>query len=299
MGRYDEVFRRSLEEPEGFWARPRRLRWRKKWDRVLDKATIRQPALVQRRRAEHLRERARRHVESGRGDQLALVWDSAVAKETMKSPTANCCATRWRGSREACAAWASGRATASSSTCRWCREAIVAMLACARLGAVHSVVFGGFAAHELAARIDHAQAEGGRLRLLRPRAGPQSSPTSRWWTRPSRSPGTSREKVIVLQRPQARRGAGAGPRPGLGRGDRGRRAGRLRAGRRDRSALHPLHQRHHRAAQGHRPRQRRPRGRAQVQHGRRSSTPSQASRTGPRATSAGWWATPTSSTRRS
>ena len=49
---------------------------------------------------------------------------------------------------------ASRRATASSSTCRWCRRRWSAMLACARIGAIHSVVFGGFAPKELATRID-------------------------------------------------------------------------------------------------------------------------------------------------
>ena len=51
-------------------------------------------------------------------------------------------------------------------------EAAIAMLACARLGAIHSVVFGGFAAAELATRIADAQAEGDRLGLVRPGAGP-------------------------------------------------------------------------------------------------------------------------------
>jgi acyl-coenzyme A synthetase/AMP-(fatty) acid ligase len=51
-------------------------------------------------------------------------------------------------------------------------EAVVAMLACARIGAVHSVVFGGFAAKELATRIDDATAEADPVGELRHRAGP-------------------------------------------------------------------------------------------------------------------------------
>ena len=51
-------------------------------------------------------------------------------------------------------------------------EAVIAMLACARIGAVHSVVFGGFAAPELATRIDDADAEGDRLGVLRHRGQP-------------------------------------------------------------------------------------------------------------------------------
>ena len=51
-------------------------------------------------------------------------------------------------------------------------EAVITMLACARLGAVHSVVFGGFAPHELAMRIDDVAADGGRDGVVRDRADP-------------------------------------------------------------------------------------------------------------------------------
>ena len=77
------------------------------------------------------------------------------------------------------------------------------MLACARIGAVHSVVFGGFAANELATRIDDAKPVADRLRLLRHRGRARSSPTSRCSTARSRRPRTSRGTRIILQRPQA------------------------------------------------------------------------------------------------
>ena len=64
------------------------------------------------------------------------------------------------------------RATASSIYMPMVPEAVIAMLACARIGAIHSVVFGGFAANELASRIDDARPQGGRLRVVRHRAGP-------------------------------------------------------------------------------------------------------------------------------
>ena len=80
-------------------------------------------------------------------------------------------------------------------------EAFVAMLACARLGAVHSVVFGGFAAAELAVRIDDAHP---RSSSRRPAASSRGgwSRTSRCSTRRSRWRGTSRT-CVILQRPQA------------------------------------------------------------------------------------------------
>ena len=76
------------------------------------------------------------------------------------------------------------------------------------------------------------------------------------------------ERCIIVQRPAARGRARARARRRLGRGDGRRRARRLRPGRGDRPALHPLHVRHDRAAEGHRARQRRPRRRAGVVDGR-------------------------------
>ena len=71
-------------------------------------------------------------------------------------------------------------------------EAVIAMLACARIGAIHSVVFGGFAAPELATRIDDCQAGGHPVGLVRHRARPHRRTTSRCSTPPSISPSTSR-----------------------------------------------------------------------------------------------------------
>src|SRR4051794_37543510 len=97
-----------------------------------------------------------RHVEGGRADQLALIYDSPV--------TATTATFTYRELRDAVAGFAG--ALAAQGVGRGDRvivympmvpEAVIAMLACARIGAVHSVVFGGFAAHELASRIDDAK----------------------------------------------------------------------------------------------------------------------------------------------
>src|SRR5207247_2970062 len=97
-----------------------------------------------------------RHVEGGRGDQPALIYDS---------PLTGAGATfTYRELRDAVAMFAG--ALAARGVERGDRvivympmvpEAVIAMLACARLGAVHSVVFGGFAANELASRIEDAE----------------------------------------------------------------------------------------------------------------------------------------------
>ena len=94
----------------------------------------------------------------------------------------------------------------------------MAMLACARIGAVHSVVFGGFAANELATRIDDAKPvlivsascgiEGAKVHPLQAAARPRDR------ARPRTSPGTR----IILQRPAGQAELIARPRPRLGRG---------------------------------------------------------------------------------
>lgn len=97
-----------------------------------------------------------RHVESGRGSQPALIWDSPVT-ENQKVYT-------YTELRDAVALFAGGLRNLGVEMgdriiiyMPMVPEAIIAMLACARIGAVHSVVFGGFAAHELAIRINDAR----------------------------------------------------------------------------------------------------------------------------------------------
>ena len=97
-----------------------------------------------------------RHVEDGRGDQLAIIHDSPITHST-KGIT-------YRELRDRVASLAGAlRAKGVEKGDRviiympMVPEALEAMLACARLGAIHSVVFGGFAAHELAVRIDDAK----------------------------------------------------------------------------------------------------------------------------------------------
>ena len=140
------------------------------------------------------------------------------------------------------------------------------MYACARIGAIHSVVFGGFAAKELATRIDDCQAEADPLGLAAASRARASCPTSRCSTRRSIS---RKHKPAGLPHPAApamRSRADAGPRPRLGdaarRGARGEQDRALRAGARDRSALHPLHLGHDRHPEGRGARQWRPHGRA-------------------------------------
>jgi len=95
------------------------------------------------------------HIEEGRGDQPALIYDSPVTSAS-KTFTYRELRDRVAGFAGALARLGIGKGDRVIIYMPMVPEAAVAMLACARLGAVHSVVFGGFAANELAARIDDA-----------------------------------------------------------------------------------------------------------------------------------------------
>jgi len=157
VGRFDEVYRRSLGRAEDFWAEAAAaIDWVEPWSRVLDDS----PAPLYRwftgGRLNTCHNALDRHADGGRGEQPALVYDSPVTEATR--------VFTYLELRDAVARFAG--ALAAEGVERGDRvviympmvpEAVIAMLACARIGAVHSVVFGGFAANELAHRIDDAK----------------------------------------------------------------------------------------------------------------------------------------------
>ncbi|HET9322785.1 MAG TPA: propionyl-CoA synthetase [Gaiellaceae bacterium] len=157
MGRFEEIYRHSLEDPEEFWAgAAAAIDWVEPWERVLDDSRAPIYRWFTGGRLNTCHNALDRHVDAGRGDQLALVYDSPVT-ETTRTFT-------YRELRDAVAGFAG--ALAARGVERGDRvivympmvpEAVIAMLACARLGAIHSVVFGGFAANELASRIEDAK----------------------------------------------------------------------------------------------------------------------------------------------
>jgi len=157
MSRFDDTYRRSLDDPEGFWAdAAASIDWIEPWDRVLDDSAAPFYRWFKGGRLNTCHNALDRHVEAGRADQLALIYDSPLAS-TKATFT-------YRELRDAVARFAGG--LAAQGVERGDRvvvympmvpEALIAMLACARLGAIHSVVFGGFAAHELASRIEDAK----------------------------------------------------------------------------------------------------------------------------------------------
>ena len=154
---YQDIYARSLADPQTFWAEAAEaIHWTKRWDRVLDSSNppffrwFAGGALNTCYNALDL------HVEQGRAEQIALVYDSPVT-DTVERFT-------YRELRDETARFAGVLASHGVGPgdrvilyMPMVPQAVVAMLGCARIGAVHSVVFGGFAANELAVRIDDAQ----------------------------------------------------------------------------------------------------------------------------------------------
>jgi propionyl-CoA synthetase len=157
MTSFDEVYRRSIDDPEGFWREAAAdIDWETPPATVLDSSRAPFHQWFSGGRLNTCFNAVDRHVDGGRGDQLALVYDSPVTS-TVERFT-------YHQLRDEVARFAGvlrGLGVEQGDTViiylPMVPAAVIAMLACARLGAVHSVVFGGFAAHELAVRIDHAK----------------------------------------------------------------------------------------------------------------------------------------------
>jgi len=157
VGKYDSIYRRSLDHPQEFWAEAAAaIDWETKWDRVLDDSKAPFYRWFSGGRLNTCHNALDRHVNNGRGDQIALIYDSPLTG-TYRSIS-------YRELRDQAALFAG--ALAANNIRKGDRviiympmvpETVVAIMACARIGAVHSVVFGGFAANELATRIDDAK----------------------------------------------------------------------------------------------------------------------------------------------
>ena len=157
MSRYRELFDASLQNPTAFWAEAARaVTWTRAPQRILDDSAAPFYRWFPDGELNTCANALDRHVDGGRADQPALIYDSPV---TGSQRTYTYRELLDETARFAGALRGLGVATGDRVVIYlpMVPEAAVAMLACARLGAVHSVVFGGFAATELAARIDDAR----------------------------------------------------------------------------------------------------------------------------------------------
>ncbi|MDD1563996.1 propionyl-CoA synthetase [Bradyrhizobium sp. WBAH33] len=198
---YHEVHARSLADPEGFWAEAAKdIDWIEPAKQIFDPSQGTYGRWFAGGVVNTCYNALDRHVERGRADQVALIHDSPLTGSVTKLTYAELL-----NEVQALAAIMQDFGVAKGDRVilymPMVPEAVVAMLACARLGAVHSVVFGGFAAKELATRIDDAQPklilsascgiEPGRIVQYKPLLDEAI-----------RLAGSKPKACIVLQRPQ-------------------------------------------------------------------------------------------------
>ena len=157
MNDYRSVYRRSMDEPEAFWAEAAgELHWDRPWQRVLNFDEPPRYRWFEGGKLNTCFNAVDRHVQAGRGEQVAIIHDSAVTRSVRKITYAQLLdlVARFAGVLTGLGVGKGDRVIVYMPMVP---EAAVAMLACARIGAIHSVVFGGFAAKELASRIDDAK----------------------------------------------------------------------------------------------------------------------------------------------
>ena len=157
MSRYEELYQHSISNPESFWTEAAQgIDWIKPWDKVLDDSRAPFYHWFSGGQLNTCYNCLDRHIEQGRGAQAALIYDSPVT-DTTKTFS-------YQELRDQVALFAGALRDQGVEYgdrviiyLPMIPEAAIAMLACARIGAIHSVVFGGFAANELATRIDDAK----------------------------------------------------------------------------------------------------------------------------------------------
>ena len=158
MSRYEEIYLHAHKNREAFWAEAAEdISWYQKWDKVLDDSN---PPFYRWFTGGYVNtcyNALDRHIdEHGAGERLALIYESPV--------TGTSSTFTYNDLREKVAHFAGGLTNNGIKKgdrvliyMPMVPETVIAMLACCRIGAIHSVVFGGFAAPELATRIDDAR----------------------------------------------------------------------------------------------------------------------------------------------
>ncbi|MEZ5934616.1 MAG: propionyl-CoA synthetase [Alphaproteobacteria bacterium] len=157
MTSYAEVYAYWQDDPEGFWMeQAKAIDWIKPPTKALDDSNPPFYRWFADATCNTCWNAVDRHVEGGRGDQAAIIYDSPVTdtKRTITYRELKDLVAKLAGALKARGVEKGDRVIIYMPMIP---ETAVAMLACARIGAIHSVVFGGFAAHELAVRIDDAK----------------------------------------------------------------------------------------------------------------------------------------------
>ncbi len=157
MSTYREAWEQSVYRPEQFWGdAAKSISWYREPTIVLDQSRAPLYQWFADGELNTCFNALDRHVDQGRGERLALIYDSPVTHTTTQYTYSHLLdeVARFAGVLQSLGVTKGDRVVIYMPMIP---QAVMAMLACARLGAIHSVVFGGFAAHELALRIDDAR----------------------------------------------------------------------------------------------------------------------------------------------
>ena len=200
---YHDEYQQSIEQPEVFWRKQaEQIKWYEFPETILsqDEHGFYRWFAGGKLNTSYLALDV--HIEEGRGDQLALVYDSPVANMQQKFTYAELRDTvaKFAGCLRNLGVEKGDRVIIYMPMVA---EAVIAMLACARLGAVHSVVFGGFAPNELAVRIDDAKPKV----LVTGSCGIEFTKIIEYKPLVDKALEVSKfppENIVVLQRPQAK-----------------------------------------------------------------------------------------------
>ncbi|MBU0973618.1 MAG: propionyl-CoA synthetase, partial [Proteobacteria bacterium] len=199
---YDQAHEQSIKDPEGFWGPiAEDCFWYKRWDKVLDDSNKPFYRWFAGATTNTCYNAVDLHVENGLGEQTAIIYDSPVT-DTIKKYTYNDLKEQVSLFAGALAAKGVVKGDRVLIYMPMIPEAAFAMLACARIGAVHSVVFGGFAPNELATRINDAKPKV----IVSASCGIEVKRVIEYKPLLDEAINISREKpqsCIILQRPQA------------------------------------------------------------------------------------------------
>jgi len=155
-GNYNKSYTKSISDPEVFWGdAAKQIQWIKSYEKVLDDSRVPFYRWFRGGELNTCYNAVDYHCETGRGEQLAIIYDSPVTntKRTLTYNELKEAVSHLAGALKAQGVEKGDRVIIYMPMVV---ESVLGMLACARIGAVHSVVFGGFAAKELASRIDDA-----------------------------------------------------------------------------------------------------------------------------------------------
>lgn len=151
---YQELYNHSIQSPEKFWSeQANEIKWFKKPTTILSKDQNEYPLWFADGELNACYLALDKHIEEGFGDNVAIIYDSPVT-QTVKKYTYNEVKTEVAKLAGGMLSLGLKKGNTALIYMPMIPQAAFAMLACARIGVIHSVVFGGFAPHELAIRID-------------------------------------------------------------------------------------------------------------------------------------------------